>query len=75
MKRRHVFFPALAAAMVAVAIGASSAFAENATLKFNPQTGELLYETFPAGLNPQQSSGLRAGRFPGYEGNRLHRDR
>ncbi len=58
MKRRHVFFPALVATLAAVAFGASSAFAENANLKFNPQTGELVYETFPVGATIDENKVL-----------------
>ena len=64
MKRRHVFFPALVATLAAVGIGASSAFAENANLKFNPQTGELVYETFPVGATIDENKVLV---YPGAE--------
>jgi Ca2+-binding RTX toxin-like protein len=45
MKRFTLFFLAVVVTMTAVAIGAGSALA--ATLKFNPQTGDLVYEAVP----------------------------
>jgi Ca2+-binding RTX toxin-like protein len=45
MKRHHLFFLVLIATLVAIAFGASSALA--ATLKFEPKTGVLTYETLP----------------------------
>ena len=45
MKRHHLFFLVLIGTIAAIVFGASSALA--ASLKFDPTTGELTYETWP----------------------------